>query len=201
MNVLVLTGRRSSPLTPIIEDSGCAVKEFAEKIDVQFLRRNRIDFAVSYGYRHIIKKPIIAHLKGKIINLHISYLPWNRGVDPNLWSFLENTPKGVSIHYIDAGIDTGDIIAQKQITGFDADDTLASSYQRLSAEMMSLFKVTWPNIIKGTIEPKRQIAGGTFHKFVDKKPFEYLLKEKGYDTPVCELIGKAIGYYPKREIK
>jgi len=35
--------------------------------------------------------------------------------DPNVWSFIEKTPKGVSIHYLDAGIDTGDIIAQKLV--------------------------------------------------------------------------------------
>lgn len=199
MNVLVLIGRLNSPLTAIIENSGCSVNEFTEKIDVPFLRQNKIDFAVSYGYRHIIKKPVIEYLKGRIINLHISYLPWNRGVDPNLWSFLENTPKGVSIHYIDEGIDTGDIITQKKITKFDDKDTLASSYQKLTAEMTNLFKTTWPDILAGNIEPKRQREGGTFHKFVDKKPFEYLIEEKGYDTPVCELMGKAIGHDPKRE--
>ncbi|MCL0081308.1 hypothetical protein M1N64_03665 [Peptococcaceae bacterium] len=46
--------------------------------------------------------------QGRAINLHISFLPWNRGADPNFWSFIENAPVGVSIHYLDEGIDTGD---------------------------------------------------------------------------------------------
>ena len=48
-----------------------------------------------------------------LINLHISYLPYNRGSYPNYWSFKENTPNGVSIHHIDDGIDTGPVLVQK----------------------------------------------------------------------------------------
>lgn len=45
----------------------------------------------------------------------MSYLPYNKGTHPNYWSFIENTPKGVMIHEIDKGIDTGNIIVQKKI--------------------------------------------------------------------------------------
>ena len=38
--------------------------------------------------------------------MHISYLPFNRGAHPNYWSFKDNSPKGVTIHFIDNGIDT-----------------------------------------------------------------------------------------------
>ena len=66
------------------------------------------DFIVSYGYRYIIKKNIIDYFHKRIINLHISYLPYNRGADPNLWSILEDTPSGVTIHYIDDDKHTSD---------------------------------------------------------------------------------------------
>ena len=52
------------------------------------------------------------------------------GQDPNLWSFIEDTPKGVTIHEIDEGIDTGDIIFQKEIV-LNSNETLASSYEKL----------------------------------------------------------------------
>ena len=45
----------------------------------------------------------------------MSYLPYNRGAHPNFWSFVNNTVKGVTIHEIDQGIDTGKIILQKSI--------------------------------------------------------------------------------------
>ena len=51
----------------------------------------------------------------------MSFLPYNRGSHPNFWSFVENTPKGVSIHEVSNGIDDGDIIfpymSESQRTG------------------------------------------------------------------------------------
>ena len=72
------------------------------------------DFGISYNYRHKINRPTIDYFDGKLINLHISYLPYNRGADPNLWSFIDDTPSGVTIHLIDEGLDTGPILIQKQ---------------------------------------------------------------------------------------
>ena len=148
MNILVL-GVNPSPLTTILKRDGYNVLECFDSIDIEFLRNHRIHFAVSYRYRSIIKKPIIDFLRGRIINLHISLLPFNRGADPNLWSFLENTPKGVTIHYVDSGLDTGDIIAQKEID-FDVEtETLATTYDKLNTEIIHLFEEHWPLIIKG----------------------------------------------------
>ena len=70
---------------------------------------------ISFGYRHIITEKIIKKIKGPLINLHLSYLPYNRGAHPNFWSFVDNTPSGVSIVEIDKGIDTGPVIYKKKI--------------------------------------------------------------------------------------
>ena len=93
---------------PLITDSECL---------------DNSDFIISYGYRHILKKDILDKFPNMAINLHISLLPWNRGADPNLWSFLEDSPKGVTIHYLDYGIDTGDILAQQKVD-YIPEDTL-----------------------------------------------------------------------------
>jgi methionyl-tRNA formyltransferase len=191
MNVLLL-GKVGSPLTPIIQDSDCTVLEYEDFISVDLLKEHNINFAVSYGYRHIIKKPIIDFLNGRIINLHISYLPWNRGADPNLWSFLEETPKGVTIHYINEGLDTGDIISQKEIFFDEQYDTLRTTYEKLSQHIIRLFKDNWTDILKGKVKRIKQPAIGSYHQLKDKEKFDYLLSEQGWDTPVKELIGKAL---------
>jgi methionyl-tRNA formyltransferase len=190
MNVLVL-GTIPSPIRPIIENYDCGCIERSEPVDVEFLRQCTIDVAVSYRFRHIVKKPVIEYLKGKIINLHISLLPWNRGADPNLWSFLENTPKGVSIHYMDEGLDTGDIIAQKDIRFDVGSETLASTYEILNSEIIEFFKIQWPLIMRGECSRKKQPLGGTYHRFKDKEAYMHLLADKGWDTPVEYLSGKA----------
>jgi len=149
-----------------------------------------VDFIISFGYRHIIRQDLIEVFPSRIVNLHISLLPWNRGADPNLWSFLENTPKGVSIHFIDEGVDTGHLLAQREVAVFE-DDTLRSSYERLAKEMVSLFRNEWPNIRDGRIPPVPQCSGGTYHRTMDRIPYEHLMTS-GWDTPVRSLVGKAL---------
>ena len=193
MNVLVL-GKIPSLITPIIQANNDHVVETDYPIDIEFLEKNNINWAVSFGYRHIIKKPVIEYLKGNIINLHVSFLPWNRGADPNLWSFLEHTPKGVTIHYIDEGLDTGDIIAKKEVFFQTEGQTLATTYNLLVQEIIDLFKTEWPSIRQSKTKRIPQGPGGSFHSVTDKRKFEHLLADKGWDTPVEYLIGKAYEY-------
>lgn len=190
MKVLVL-GNKPSPLKSILEKNNCSVIEQTDPIDLELLGRSQVDFAISYRFRHIIRKPIIEHLGGNIINLHISLLPWNQGADPNLWSFLENTPKGITIHYIDEGIDTGDIIAQKELFFDENKETLATSYEKLNHEIIELFIKVWPLIMNGKSLRRKQPTGGTYHETSDKKPFDQLIADRGWKTPVKHLIGRA----------
>lgn len=143
------------------------------------------DWIVSYGYSHIIKEDIIKQSKNPIINLHISYLPYNRGADPNFWSWLEQTKKGVTIHYVNPGIDTGDILVQKEVI-FNDNETLASSYSKLKNEIEKLFIENFDNIIKGIILPQKQEDKGTFHLKKDLDRYKHLLTQ-GWDTPVKNL--------------
>ena len=191
MKVLIL-GITPSPLSKILKEFGCVIVEWEYPLNIDFLVKHSVDFAISYRYRHLIGRPVIEHLKGKVINLHISFLPWNRGADPNLWSFLEDTPKGVSIHYIDEGLDTGDIICQREITFGAFNETLATTYEKLNKEILKLFKQYWPLIAQRKVLSWKQPPGGSFHSVKDRKRFEYVLAEKGWDTPVESLIGKAI---------
>jgi methionyl-tRNA formyltransferase len=190
MTVLIL-GQSPSRLTSVIRNSGCRALERTGHIDTNYLIQHAVDFIVSYRYRHIIKRPIIELMGGNIVNLHISMLPWNRGADPNLWSFLEDTPKGVTIHYVDEGLDTGDIVFQKEVVFDQEIETLASTYKKLNDEIISIFEDQWPLIIAGKIKGRVQASGGSFHKLSDKRAYEHLLKDKGWKTPVKNLIGKA----------
>jgi len=139
------------------------------EIDLKIIKSWNPDIIVSYSYKYIIKREIIDYMNGNIINLHISYLPWNRGADPNFWSFMEDTPKGVSIHRIDDGIDTGDIIIQKRIYFDEKKETFFSSYNILQKEMIHLFKENWLKIKNQEYEPYKQEGEGSFHYAKDKQ--------------------------------
>jgi folate-dependent phosphoribosylglycinamide formyltransferase PurN len=143
------------------------------------------EWIISYGYSHIIKQEYIDQVKNPIINLHVSYLPFNKGADPNFWSWFENTPKGVTIHQIDKGIDTGGIFIQNEVK-FKEDETLASSYEILRKEIENLFIESFDNIVKGIILPKNQNGDGTFHLKKDLDKYKHLFTQS-WNTPVNQI--------------
>jgi methionyl-tRNA formyltransferase len=133
---------------------------------------------------------VLAPFGERAINLHISLLPWNRGADPNLWSFLEDTPKGVTIHVLERGVDTGPIVAQAEVAP-SPHDTLKTSYERLAQAMLALFAAAWGDIRAGRLPAQPQSGAGTYHRTSDRSRFAGLLTE-GWDTPVAGLTGKAL---------
>ena len=180
MKILYL-GYPENPIHLFLKTKGIVIQT-QEKISFEI---DQFDWVVSYGYSHIIKQDVIDKVKNPIINLHISYLPFNRGADPNFWSWFENTPKGVTIHQIDKGIDTGDIFIQKEVS-FKEDETLSSSYEILKNEIETLFIENFDNITQGIIFPKKQIGKGTFHLKKDLDKYNHLLTQ-GWNTPVNQI--------------
>ena len=121
------------------------------------------DLIISFGYRKIIKNKYLKLLKRPIINLHISYLPYNRGAHPNFWSFVDNTPKGVTIHEIDEKIDMGFIIFRKKIKFKKKNLTFLESHKILIKEIEKLFVKNYFKIISGKYTKKKINSKGTFH--------------------------------------
>ena len=136
-------------------------------------------FIISFNYRHLVPGEVLAAMPGKVINLHTSYLPYNRGSSPNFFSFYEDTPKGVTIHLMSEGLDTGDILCQKELVFDETKESFASSYETLLAEMKELFKANWEAIKAGKLTPKKQEGEGTYHRMKElqelreKHPFEW----------------------------
>jgi methionyl-tRNA formyltransferase len=164
-----------------------------DEISLDWVSLNCFDFGISYRYKNIIKKDIIDYFQGRLINLHISLLPWNRGADPNLWSYLDNTPRGVTIHIIDQGIDTGNIILQNEVFIDTDSDTLSTSYEKLSYAIEQLFINNSSLILNYSIQGTKQTPDGSFHLSTDKNKYLYLIEEKWWDTQVKELIHKIDG--------
>lgn len=185
MKILFL-GYKDSPLIDFIKESGDEVIVYDEKLTADFIKQNKPDFLISYGYRHIIKQEILDFFApNRAINMHISFLPWNRGADPNLWSFLDDTPKGVTIHYLDSGLDTGDIVAQEEVF-INEEETLSSSYNLLHNRMINLFIKNWKLIKTGRCNRIAQVGDGTCHKSKDKEKIISILPD-GWNTKISEL--------------
>jgi methionyl-tRNA formyltransferase len=124
------------------------------------------DFILSFGFRKIISENIIKKIKKPIFNIHLSYLPFNRGAHPNFWSFIENTPAGVSIHKIDKGIDTGNVILRKKIyfnISLNKFSTFKKTYNFLFLEAEKLFKKNFNKIYNKKYKKILSKHKGTFH--------------------------------------
>ena len=115
------------------------------------------EIGVSAFFGHILRADILDLFPAGVINLHPAYLPYNRGAFPNVWSIIDRTPTGVTLHYIDARVDTGDLIAQRQVA-ISPTDTGGSLYGRLERACNDLFEGTWPHIAAG--EASRGDEGG-----------------------------------------
>jgi len=183
---ILFLGSEDSPLITWLREQGEQVIQSADKLSAQAVSKQGVSFLISYGYQYILHKDVLDIFPDKAINLHISYLPWNRGADPNFWSFIEDTRKGVTIHYLDEGLDTGDIIAQNEIE-FNSDrESLTTSYEKLQVEIQDLFKQNWRSIKSGNCQRQKQVTKGSMHKVKDKENLSHLLTE-GWDTPVSVL--------------
>ena len=134
---------------------------------VNAIRRLKADIAISVLFDYIIGGKLLTIFPQGIINLHSSYLPYNRGQYPNVWSIVEETPAGVTLHYIDEGIDTGDIIVQREVF-IEPTDTGESLYHKLERVALMLFQETWFLIRQGkeTRQPQNN-AIATYHKSKD----------------------------------
>ena len=155
--------QEQTSLIDALELLNCEVCHTAEKINSTL----GYDLVVSYGYRHLITRDILNSSAAPIINLHISYLPWNRGAHPNFWSFFDGTPCGVSIHLIDKGIDTGPILYQEYVKCDPATSTFSQTYQILNTAIERLFKDHIDEIVARKFVVRVQCGAGTFHKTAD----------------------------------
>jgi len=136
---------------------------YAEE-SLKHLRRLEPDLFILAWWPYIIKRELIEIPKIGVLNFHPSYLPYNRGRNYNFWTLVEDTPFGVSIHWVDEGIDSGAVAYQANIakTWLDTGETL---YSKASAEMLQLFKRSWPRMRSGDIPRVQQdLSLGSSHR-------------------------------------
>lgn len=112
------------------------------------ISKRNIEFIVLAGYMRLIGSTLLQAFEGRIVNIHPSLLPSFPGKDAIGQAFDANVKvSGVTIHYVDSGMDTGPIIAQRAIDISD-DETIESlqgkihqvEHQLYPAVLSSLFK-------------------------------------------------------------
>lgn len=189
MKVLVLSPNGRN-LASIIAKTGDEAVITNEPITPAVVTSVGAQAIISYGYHHLISDSVISAVGGNVVDLHISFLPWNRGADPHFWSFFDGTPKGVSIYRIRNGRLEGDVLAQREVS-FARGETLTTTYERLHRELEDLFAEVWVDLRAGRLVPIAQAMNGSFHQTHEKELF-FAMLQKGWDTPVhkVEALGR-----------
>ena len=143
MNVALLGPyKRNQKLIQFLKGDNCNVFNNESPIDIYWIEKNKISLIICSGYEPIINKDVIEFINRRIINLHISYLPFGRGIYPLFWSILNGDTVGITIHAIDENIDTGQVIFQEIITYSD-DITINELHSILLTKLNNLFMDNW----------------------------------------------------------
>jgi phosphoribosylglycinamide formyltransferase 1 len=91
-------------------------KEHYEEEILAQLKANGVEFIVLAGYMRLIGSKLLAAYKGRIVNIHPSLLPAFPGKDAVGQALAANVKwSGVTIHFVDEGMDTGPIIIQERV--------------------------------------------------------------------------------------
>lgn len=139
------------------------------------------DIIISAFYGFIIHPTVINIAPLGAINIHNSFLPYNRGKFPNVWAIVDETPIGATIHYINENIDSGDIIYRKKVE-IEPIDTGKSLYYKVRVACVEAFKEIWPYIKTGkfTRTPQSKFGKGTFHYKKDVEKIDCISMNKYY---------------------
>ncbi len=183
-----------------VANTNCAIVDGSRLKETEVLdkvRNLKADIALSVLFAYVLNAEFIGLFPRGCINLHPALLPHNRGRFPNVWSIVSKTPAGVTLHYIDPGIDTGDVIAQKEV-GIEVTDTGQSLYRRLEVEGLDLFQTVWPSIRAGTSSRSPQPAGGSYHRARDVESIDEIDLQNSYRAEDLLNVIRARTFPPHR---
>lgn len=111
----------------------------AELALVRMLRDAAVELVVLAGYMRILKSPTLEAFPHKILNIHPSLLPKFPGLEA--WKqalAAHETVTGCTVHYVDPGVDSGEIIAQREVPILP-DDTPESLHERIQIAERELY--------------------------------------------------------------
>jgi len=161
------TGEDARTLSSWAAEHGIEVLRFGSVADPELsvtLAKQRIDVLVLAG-ADIAPAQVLAKPQIGALNAHFGLLPRYRGMNVAEWSVFHDDPVGVSVHFVDPGIDTGDIVSMRPVR-VDMGDTLDTIRQKQRAEAVALLSDAIVAVETGRINRTPQLldAGRQFYR-------------------------------------
>jgi methionyl-tRNA formyltransferase len=174
----------------ILDDGEEHKKELAH-----FLDTTSVDYIFLLWWPVIVDILLTSKPKIGTVNTHPSLLPYCRGKDPNFWSIVEETPFGVSLHFVTDKIDKGPIIAQKQIT-ITWNDTGETLHKQSKQQLLQLFKETYPAIREKRFQVTFPKEAGSIHFRRELEPMSEIKLDQTYTARQLLNLLRARTYPP-----
>lgn len=161
------------------------LKSTCEKNNIPILLSNKInseevmssvreanpDLCVIAHFERIIKKDLLSIPRLGFINLHPSLLPYYRGLAPQHMPIINGEEKvGITVHYVDEGTDTGDIILQKEYS-IDDDIYVADLHALWMNEYKTIVLEAIDKMLNGDPVTEQRYMQGSFYAKMEDKPY------------------------------
>lgn len=143
------------------------------------------DLLLSVHWPEKFTKEMLEIPKLGALNLHNSYLPWNRGAHACTWAIVDQTPHGATLHWMNEKFDKGPIFHQERLT-IHPDDTADTLYKRTADLEVKVFHEGMLRFLNGYRARIKQPGGGSSHS---KKDFQRLVN--ALTTSDCKVTREA----------
>ena len=121
----------------------------AESAFIQALQDAQIDLVVLAGFMRILKGDFLRAFEGRVVNIHPSLLPSFPGLEAWKQALSYGVKvTGCTVHWVDQGVDTGPILAQRAVPVLEG-DTVASLHQRIQEAERTLYPETLTRLAQG----------------------------------------------------
>lgn len=157
-------------IVPRYDNQDPILREYAERLNVPFLPQENVndgvfikqlrslgaDLFISMSFNQILKKTIIDTAPLGFINCHAGALPFYRGRNPLNWALINDEDYfGVTAHYVDEGIDTGDIIIQQKVDILETDN-YATLLEKAFVKCSEVLVQAVQDIVSGKVNRVKQ---------------------------------------------
>jgi len=151
--VVVISNRPDAPGLALAAEAGVATevvdhrvlgsREAFEAALVGVLARHRVDALVLAGFMRVLSPEFVGRFPDRILNTHPALLPAFSGLDATAQAVAAGVKvSGCTIHFVDAGVDTGPIIAQAAVPVLEVDTA-----ERLQERIQRVERALYPKVI------------------------------------------------------
>jgi phosphoribosylglycinamide formyltransferase-1 len=117
------------------------------------LHEHAVDLVALAGFMRILSPAFVAHWSGRLLNVHPSLLPAHPGLHAVRQALAQGAPRtGCTVHFVDAGVDTGPVVLQRALA-IAPDDDEASLQARVQREEHRAYPEAVRRVVRGEARP------------------------------------------------